>query len=151
MKKNVSTIIAIISCVLLAFNTVKIIGLQEELDRLRSDMNDEIHTANRNIDNIYGDVTAMLEEEANQLAVSEWKYGDINIDARSAEVICTVVPKAYTPGTTQATIVCNGQEYALTYADEQYTATIELPLFGRNELSMVKLNDNGTIRTQELD
>lgn len=151
MKKNLSTVIAIIACVLLAFNSIKIISLQEELDRLRSDVNDEIHTVNRNINNIYGDVTAMLEEEANQLAVSEWKYGDINIDARTAEVICTVVPKVYTPGTTQAAIVCNGQEYPLTYANEQYTATIELSLFDRNELNMVKLNDNGTIRTQELD
>lgn len=151
MKKNISTIIAIIACVMLAFNTIKIISLQEELDRLRSDVNDEIHTVNQNISGIYGDVQAMLEEEANQLAVSDWEYGEINVDNRTAEVICTVVPKVYTPGTTQATIMCNGQEYPLTYADEQFTATIEIPLFDRNELNMVKLNDNGTIRTQELD
>lgn len=151
MKKNLSTIIAIIACVLLAFNTIKISTLQKEVDRLRSNLDNEIHTMNQNISGIYGDVQLMLEEEANQLAVSEWKYGDINIDARTAEVICTVVPKVYTPGTTQAAIVCNGQEYPLTYINEQYTATIELPLFDRNELNMVKLNDNGTIRTQELD
>ena len=151
MKKNLLTVIAIIACVLLAFNTIKTISLQEELDRLRSDMNDEIHTVNRNIDNIYGDVTAMLEAEANQLAVSEWRYGDFSIDDRTAEIICTVVPKVYTPGTTQATIVCNGQEYPLIYVNEQFTATIELSLFDRNELNMVKLNDHGTIRTQELD
>lgn len=151
MKKNLSTIIAIIACVLLAFNTIKIIGLQEELDRLRSDVDDEIHNVNQNISGIYGDVQDMLEEEANQLAVSDWEYGEINVDNRTAEVICTVVPKVYTPGTTQATILCNGQEYPLTYANEQFTTTIEIPLFDRNELNIVKLNDNGTIRTQELD
>lgn len=151
MKKNLSTIIAIIACVLLAFNTIKISTLQKELNRLRSDVDDEIHTVNQNISDIYGDVQAMLEEEANQLAVSDWEYGEINVDNRTAEVICTVVPKVYTPGTTQAAIVCNGQEYPLTYANEQFNATIELPLFDRNELNMVKLNDNGTIRSQELE
>ena len=151
MKKNLSTIITSIACVLLAFNSVKIIRLQEEIDRLRSDMNDEIHTVNRNVDGIYSKVQDMLEEEANQLAVSEWKYGNINIAERTAEIICTVVPKIYTPNRTQTAIVCNGQEYALTYADDQYTAKIELPLFERSELNMVRLNDNGTIRTQELD
>lgn len=151
MKKNLSSIIAIIACVLLAFNTIKISTLQKEVDRLRSDLDNEIHTVNQNISGIYGDVQAMLEEESNQLAVSDWKYGEINVDNRTAEVICTVVPKVYTPGITQAAIVCNGQEYALTYANEQFTATIELPLFDRNELSAVKLTDNGTIRTQELE
>ena len=52
MKKNLSAIIAGIACVLLAFNSIKIIRLQEELDRLRSDMNDEIHMVNCNIDGI---------------------------------------------------------------------------------------------------
>lgn len=151
MKKNLSTFIAIIACVLLALNTIKINTLQKEVDRLRSDLDNEIFNVNQNIDGIYGDVQLMLEEEANQLAVSEWKYGDINIDARTAEVICTIVPKVYTPGTTQAAIVCNGQEYPLTYTNEQYTATIELSLFDRNELSAVKLNDNGTIHTQDLE
>lgn len=151
MKKNLSAFIAIIACVLLAFNTIKISTLQKEVDRLRSDLDDEIYTMNQNISDIYGDVQAMLEEEANQLAVSEWEYGEINVDNRTAEVICTVVPKVYTPDVTQAAIVCNGQEYVLTYANEKFTATIDLPLFDRNELNMVKLNDNGTIRTQELD
>lgn len=99
---------------LLAFHSIKVNRLQEELERLRSSVNNEIHTVNQNISSIYGDVQEMLEEEANQLAVSEW-------------------------------------EYALTYTDEQYAAAIELPLFDRNEVSMVKLSDNGTIRTQELD
>ena len=151
MQKNVSAIIASVACVLLAFNSFKIISLQEELDRLRSDMNDEIHTVNRNIDEIYGDVQEMLDEEVNQLAVSEWEYGNIDIDARTAEVICTIVPKIYTPNVTRAVIVCNENEYNLTYVNGKYTATIELPLFDRNEINMVKLNDNGTIRMQELD
>ena len=71
MKKNLSTIIAIIACVLLAFNTIKISTLQKEVDRLRSNLDNEIHTMNQNISGIYGDVQLMLEEEANQLAVSE--------------------------------------------------------------------------------
>ena len=67
MKKNLSAVIAGIACVLLAFNSIKIIRLQEEIDRLRADMNDEIHMVSRNMDGIYGEVQDMLEEEADQL------------------------------------------------------------------------------------
>ena len=151
MKKNLSAVIAGIACVLLAFNSIKIIRLQEEIDRLRADMNDEIHMVSRNMDGIYGEVQDMLEEEADQLAISEWKYGDINIEERTAEIICTIVPKVYTPNHTQTAIVCNRQEYALPYTDGKYTASIEVPLFERSEANMVRLNDDGTIRTQELD
>lgn len=151
MTKRISTVVAIIACVLLAFNTIKIISLQEELDKLRSDVNDEIHTVNQNVSDIYDHVQAMLEEENNQLSVSDWEYGEITVDTRTAEITCTVIPKIYTPGVTQGSIVCNGREYALTYADGQYITTIELPLFETSQVTQVKLNDNGTIRTQELN
>ena len=37
----------------------------------------------------------------------------------------------------------------MQYKNSQYVAAIEVPLFGQNEFSQVKLDDNGTIRTVE--
>lgn len=151
MNRNLSTIAAIIACVLLVFNSIKISTIQKEVDRLRYDMDNRIQTMNQNISDIYGNVQVMLEEKANLFTVCDWKYGDINVANRTIEVICNVVPKMYTPGTTQTAIVCNGREYLLTYTNEQFTVTIEIPLFDRSVISMVKLNDNGTIKSQKLD
>ena len=57
----------------------------------------------------------------------------------------------YTPGSTQVSILCNEREWEMAYQDSEYTAKIEVPLFERSEVIQVKLNDKGTIRTQELD
>lgn len=151
MKRNLLTIVVIIACVLLIFNIIKISTVQKDVDRLRSNLDNEIHTMKQNISDIYGNVMDMLEEKANQFTICDWEYGDINVMKKTAKIICKVVPKIYTPDTTKAAIVCNGKEYSLFYNNEQFTATIEIPLFEKNEISMVKLNDNSTIRTQKLD
>lgn len=150
MKKNLSSIFTVIMCVLFVLSMLQINSLKQEVSRLRTELDNEMYMVNENISEIYRNVQDMLEEESNQLAVSEWKYGEINIEARTAEVICTVTPKVYTPETTQANLVCNGQEWAMTYDDGQYVVKMELPLFERNEIVQVKLDDEGTIRTQQL-
>lgn len=151
MKKNFSTIISIITCVGMIFCLFHINNLNHEISSLRSRLDNEIHIVNQNVSGIYGDVQAMLEEESNQLSVSDWEYGDISVESHTAEIICTVVPKVYTPDVTQGSIVCNGEEFALTYTDGKYTTTLDIPLFETSQVTQVKMNDNGTIRTQELD
>ena len=150
MKKLVPILAAVAVCVIVVLESVHIARLEKEVDRLQSYINGQVNTLSRNIDGIYGEVQSMLEEEANQLAESGWEYGEIDVGKRTAEVICTVLPKVYTPNATKASIVCSGREYALTYRDGKYTANITLPLFERSEFSMVKLDDSGTIRSQKL-
>ena len=150
MKQKTAAIIAVVSCALLAFNSVKLVRLQEELALLRSHTDTEINTLNRNIGEIYAGVSAKLEEGAAQLISGVWECGEIDVQTRTAEILCTVVPKVYSPDTTQVALICNGQEYAMQYADNRYSAVITLPLFETAVVSMVKLNDSGTIRTQEL-
>ena len=151
MKKNVKIIIIALICAILVFDTLKINRLQNRIDNLDRSINNEMNVINNNIDSIYGNVHDMLEKEANQLAVSKWEYVDINIENRTAEIKCTIVPKTYKPDVTKATIRCNGLDYDLRYENNQYTTTINVPLFARNEISQVNMNDNGTIRTQEMD
>ena len=151
MKKNVLTIIAVVACALLAFDSIRIAGLKTEIDNLHSYVNNEISTVNSNINEVYGNVQDMLDKEANQLAISEWSYGEISVEKRTAQIICTMVPKVYTPGSTKLAITCDGKEYALDYSNNQYQTAIELPLFAQSEIAKVNMDDNGTIRTQELN
>lgn len=62
-----------------------------------------------------------------------------------------MIPKEYTPGTTQAYLVCASREFPMTFADEHFTATAEIPLFTNTESFLVKLVDGETIPTQEMD
>ena len=129
MKKNLSRLAVGAACVLAVFGLFKTASLKQEISRLQSDLNNQIRALNNSINAIYDNVDAMLEEQNNLFSVSNWAYGDIDVEAKTAEVVCTIVPKAYTPGVTQAVMVCGGQEYPMSYADNRYTATLSLPLF----------------------
>lgn len=151
MKKNAPTIVSIICCVLLVISLFQISSLRQEVSSLRSRLSNEIDRVNNSVSGIYTEVRSMLEEEANQLSVSEWEYSSIDVDKRTAEVLCTIVPKEYTPDSTEAALVVNGEEAPMTYGDGQYTASIALPLFEESRIEQVLFNDGGTIRTQSLD
>ena len=151
MKKNAPMIVSIICCVLLVISLFQISSLRQEVSSLRSRLSNEIDRVNNSVSGIYTEVRSMLEEEANQLSVSDWEYGEIDIKNRTAEVVCTIVPKVHTPGTTEASLVYNGQEAPMAYDNGAYTASLKLPLFEESRINQVMLNDAGTIRTQELD
>lgn len=143
MKKNLSRLAVGAACVLAVFGLFKTASLKQEISRLQSDLNNQIRALNNSIDAIYDNVDAMLEEQNNLFSVSNWAYGDIDVEAKTTEVVCTIVPKAYTPGVTQAVMVCGGQEYPMSYADNRYTATLSLPLFEPAGDWQVRLADNG--------
>ena len=85
MKKNISSLIALIACGLFILSSTKTVRLEKEIDRLRSDLNNDVSNINYNISEIYNDVQEMLDEKANELAISEWEYGDIHIEGKTAE------------------------------------------------------------------
>jgi len=151
MKKNPSLIVSVISCFLVVICLVQISGLKSEISSLRSTVNNMSSQTSNDISNIYGTVREMMEEQTNQLTSSDWVYGEIDIDARCAEVVCTVVPKVYNPDVTKAALLCNGEEVPMEYSNGQYTATLSLPLFDENKVEQVLFNDEGTVRTQTLD
>jgi len=105
----------------------------------------------RNVSYIPEEIHRALEEEANLLAASDWEYGKIDVKNRTAEVVCTIVPKEYAPDSTEAALIVNGEEALMIYGDGQYTASITLPLFAESRIEQVMFNDGGTIRTQSLD
>lgn len=151
MKNKVLQIIAVIACILLVIDSFRITRLKNEINGLHLYINNQMNEVNRNIELVYSNIQNMLEKESNLLAVSEWEYGDINVEKRTASVYFKFVPKEYNPDITKLTITCNDKDYDLRYENNQYIGNIELPLFSRNEINKVDMNDNGTIRTQKLN
>ena len=150
MKKLV-LVINVLMCAALIFCVVQINDLQNQVNNLRSAINSVDRHLSNDMSYIYQNVQDMLEEESNQLTVSDWEFGNINVDERTAEIICTVVPKEYNPNTTEAKLISDSAEYLMGYADGKYTTKMNVPLFETTEIEQVALVDNGTIRTQELD
>lgn len=151
MKKNLATILSVITCVLLVISLMQISGLRREVSSLRSRLSNEINQVDNRVSDIYTSVRTMLEEEANQLSQSDWEYGELDLKKRTAEVRCTITPKVYAPDTTKASLILNGEEVPMTYGGGQYAATVTLPLFEESRITQVMLDDAGTIRTQNLD
>lgn len=98
MKKNLSRLAVGAACVLAVFGLFKTASLKQEISRLQSDLNNQIRALNNSIDAIYDNVDAMLEEQNNLFSVSNWAYGDIDVEAKTTEVVCTIVPRPTPPG-----------------------------------------------------
>ena len=64
MKKNISSLIAVLACGLFILSSAKTVRLEKEIDRLRSDLNNDVSNINYNISEIYNDVQEMLDEKA---------------------------------------------------------------------------------------
>ena len=155
MKKDFTTMISVVVCVLLVVNLIQIHHLKQDVTDLRAETRNELRAVSNsissNVSSISENIRSAMEEERNLLTTGQWQCGEADIEKKTAEVICTIVPKEYTPGSTQVSILCNGKEWKLAYQDSEYTTKIEVPLFERSEVVQVKLNDHATIRTQELD
>ena len=155
MKKDFTTMISVVVCVLLVVNLIQIHHLKQDVTDLRAETRNELRAVSNsissNVSSISENIRSAMEEERSLLTNGQGQCGEADIEKKTAEVICTIVPKEYTPGSTQVSILCNGKEWKLAYQDSEYTTKIEVPLFERSEVVQVKLNDHGTIRTQELD
>lgn len=151
MKKHAALIVSIGSCVLALACMLQLHHVSEAVSDFRFYMDSQLSQVNSNINDIYETVSTKLEEEANLLSRTEFDYGKLLVDGRTADVTCKIVPKVYAPETTTATLFCNEQAYPMAYKNGAYVATVSVPLFEESVFTHVTLEDAGTIRTQTLD
>ena len=149
--KKLTKLINIIICFVLIFGIYKIIDLQDQIDYLRSNISSLNQNLRNDMNNIYSNVNNMLEEESNQLSINKWEFESIDIKNRTVEISCIIIPKEYNPKTTKVKIINEQNEYLLDYANGQYITNINIPLFETTEFNQVQIDDNGTIRTQNLE
>ena len=148
--KKWSGLLNLIMIAALVFCVVQINDLENQINNLRNSINHVDRNLSNQMNNIYNNVQSMLDEEANQLTISDWEYGELDFVNMTAEIICTVIPKEYNPDSTEAKLITENDEIQMEYSEGKYTVTMTIPMFEITEIQQVNLIDNGTVRTQEL-
>lgn len=148
--KKFKKLINIILCCVLVFCVIKINNLENQIHHLENTINNTYNHLRNDMNLIYSNVNNMLEEESNQLTTNKWEYNSIDIENKTARISAIIIPKEYNPKTTKVKILNDNKEYSLDYVNGEYVAKIDIPLFETTQFSQVQLDDNGTIRTQNL-
>lgn len=153
MKKHLPAILAGLACLLAAICLYQISLLRDEIQRTRSDVNSQLSHVTSRVEGISGTVRASLEEQASLLTASAYELGEIDTEAWTVRLHCTVTPKAYTPGVTRATLYANGQEHAMALEGSAFATQIDVPLFNYAYAQdfQVVLEENGRLYTERLD
>lgn len=147
MKKHITLIVAVISCLLCAVCLYRISELNNEIKNLQGSYNNGMNDISRSISRIYSTIDAKLEEQANLVASTEAEYGELSIENKTVSLKYSIVPKEYSDKTT-VFVVCNDVEYPMTLENGKFTAEITLPLFEESKITAVKLINDGIIQTQ---
>lgn len=151
MKEKFSAVYKIVCLVLLAVCCVKMLSMQNDIDRLQRDVDNYYSMVNSSIDSISSSVRYQLEEANNLLSDSGWTTEMVDLEEKTAVLSCYVLPKEYSPQDTSAAIICNGREIPMTLEKGSYTAQITLSLFDEVDVTNVQFTENGTVRTQQLN
>lgn len=149
MKKLVK-LINIVVCIVLVYCVIQINELKTRIVELSHNIEVNDSHLRNDMNTIYNNVNNMLEEESNQLTTNKWEYESIDIENKTAKISCIIIPKEFNPKTTKVKILNDNKEYSLDYVNGEYIVMIDIPLFETIEFNQVQLDDNGTIRTQNL-
>ena len=123
MKQKALSIISVISVIGLIVCLFEIVSLQGEIDDLNRTISNQNERFNREVNSIYSNVDEKLKKQASILSEKSLEYGEKDLQNRTVEIICTVVPKEYTPGKTTAVLVLDGKEI-----EELYNVTDRAPI-----------------------
>ena len=146
MKKQFPAILAAAACLLLLIALFRIRALENRLDSLQSDLSRQIARVNDNVSDIYGRVADAAAEAASPLAASSFSYGAADTKAQTVELVCTVFPKEYTPGRTEASVTVNGSAYPMALENGGYTATVAVPIAADTTVEGVSFSEDGAVR-----
>jgi len=151
MKKHFPAFFSIAACILAGLCLLQLHDLEDRVRRLDMGLSNQTSQLLSSIGDIRAEVEERLEEEADILALSEWIYGEVDVEAETAEILCSIVPKEYSPDKTAVSLRFEDFTVPMQYENGRYTASAELPLFEETQTPWVLLEDDGVIRTQMLE
>ena len=102
MEKTVKRqrLIIIILAIALVVAFVQINGYKTESENRYNSLSNHIQRVSDNIQEIYGNVDRMLEEEASLVTSFNYEYGKLDAENRLVPVSVKITPKTYTDKTT---------------------------------------------------
>lgn len=151
MKKNLSTIIAAISCGITIVCLMQIADLRNQIRSLESDLSFRLSTVQDSVSRISSNISYELEQQQNLLSTKEYTLGEPDFAAKTVTLSCSITPKTYDPDKTKAALLCGDKQYPLTLTGGSYTANLTIPLFEETDITAVQLETDGVISTQSLD
>lgn len=151
MKKHLPTILTVVACILAAFCLMRVLDLEQQVNRMNSDLSGDINLLRDSVNGISGNIRDAIEQQANLLSSTAYEFSDPKDETRSVTLKYTVTPKQYHPEQTELTLVSDVGNHPMQYQDGSYTATFEVPLFGTTVIQSVLIEQDGVITTQRID
>lgn len=139
------------SCVFSAVCLFRIGALENQISLLQSNTSNQLNNLQDNVSGLYGQVQDTLEKQANLFSSQTTQYTELDMENRQVWVSCTVCPKEYIPGVTQAFAVLDGQRYPLTLEGDAYTGRLPVPLFSESQIDTVLLVEDDAVRSQAVE
>lgn len=146
-------IINIILVVALIVGFVQFKDFKTETENRLNSLSNQIQRVSDNIQEIYGNVDKMLEEEASLVTSFNYEYGKLDAEKRLVPVSVKITPKTLTDKTV-LTLDFGSEKVELNRGDGgAFIADFNAPLFPDTDSEVVKLliKDGNTTQTQELD
>ena len=143
--------LAAASCVFSAVCLFRIGALENQISLLESNTSHQFSILRDDISETRSQMRSALEEQTNLFSSQSTQYTELDMKNRQVWVSCTVCPKEYTPGDTQAFAVLDGQRYPLTLEGDAYTGRLPVPLFSESQIDTVLLVEDDAVRSQAVE
>lgn len=85
------------------------------------------------------------------LSFSEYTVGSVNIEKRTANLICELLPKEYSQQNTKVSLVYRGKEHEAEFTEGNYRAVIPVSIFEDAHIESAVMREGDTVRTEALD
>lgn len=150
MKQKALSIISVISVIGLVICLFELFSLHGEIDDLNRTISNQYERFNREVNSIYSNVDEKLKKQASLLSEKSIEYGKKDMDNRTVELICTAVPKEYTPGKTTAVLVLDGKEYEMKEKNGSFSAKACVSLFDEHTVNRIVFDTDGVRQTENI-
>ena len=151
MKKQLTTIVAVVALVIAVIAQFRISALQDEIRQLRNDLNNNLSMMRSDHSAAISYMEELMAKEASILTDTQFSLGALNIADRTFMLSGSVTPKEHQLGVTEAFLTVNGKAYPMQLANGVYTIQLDLPLFEEARVDKVEFHEGDVIRTETLD
>lgn len=150
-KKRKINIWPIITCILLIICVEQNYTMKSQMKQQMNNLKNDISELRYDIDNISAEVSYALEKESSMISFSEYTVGSVNIEERTANLICELLPKEYSQQNTKISLVYGGKEYEAEFSEGNYRAVIPVSIFEDAHIESAVMREGDTVRTEALD
>ena len=151
MKKQLTTIVAVVALVIAVIAQFRISALQDEIRQLRNDLNNNLSMMRSDHSAAISYMEELMAKEASILTDTQFSLGALNIADRTFMLSGSVTPKEHQPGVTEAFLTVNSKAYPMQLANGVYMIQLDLPLFEEARVDKVEFHEGDVIRTETLD